>query len=88
MPQLAGPDVDDPLPVVVITTFVTDHVTGALRAGAKCFLLTDAGSDRLIQAIRVAAEGDASIAPQRHRPPARPPRRLQACHPPDNRSSP
>lgn len=62
--RLAGPDVDDPLAVVVITTFDTDdHVTGALRAGAKGFLLKDAGPDLLIQAIRAAAEGDALIAP-------------------------
>ena len=62
--QLAGPDVDDPLAIVVITTFDTDeHVTGALRAGAKGFLLKDAGPDLLVQAIRAAAEGDALIAP-------------------------
>lgn len=62
--QLAGPDVDDPLAVVVITTFDTDdHVTGALRAGAKGFLLKDAGPDLLVHAIRAAAEGDALIAP-------------------------
>lgn len=62
--QLAGPDVDDPLAVVVITTFDTDdHVTGALRAGARGFLLKDAGPDLLVHAIRAAAEGDALIAP-------------------------
>lgn len=62
--QLAGPDVDDPLAIVVITTFDTDdHVTGALKAGAKGFLLKDAGPDLLLQAVRAAAEGDAMIAP-------------------------
>jgi len=62
--RLAGPDVDDPLAVVVITTFDTDeHVTGALRAGAKGFLLKDAGPELLVQAIHAAAEGDALIAP-------------------------
>jgi DNA-binding NarL/FixJ family response regulator len=62
--QLAGPDVVDPLAVVVITTFDTDdHVTGALRAGAKGFLLKDAGPELLLHAIRAAAEGDALIAP-------------------------
>ncbi len=61
---LAGPDVADPLPVVVITTFDTDeYVSGALRAGAKGFLLKDAGPALLIQAIHAAAEGDALIAP-------------------------
>ncbi len=62
--RLAGPDVDDPLAVVIITTFDTDdHVTGALRAGAKGFLLKDAGPELLVQAIRAAADGDALIAP-------------------------
>ena len=61
---LAGPDVDDPMAVVIITTFDTDeYVTGALRAGAKGFLLKDAGPDLLIQAVHAAAEGDALIAP-------------------------
>lgn len=62
--QLAGPDVDDPLAVVVITTFDLDeYVHGALRAGARGFLLKDAGPDLLVQAIRAAASGDALIAP-------------------------
>ena len=62
--RLAGPSVDDPLAVVVITTFDTDeHVTGALKAGARGFLLKDAGPDMLVQAIHAAAEGDALIAP-------------------------
>ena len=61
---LAGPDVEDPFAVVVITTFDTDaYVTGALRAGAKGFLLKDAGPEMLVQAIHAAAEGDALIAP-------------------------
>jgi DNA-binding NarL/FixJ family response regulator len=62
--QLAGPDVDEPLAVVVITTFDLDeYVHGALRAGARGFLLKDAGPDLLTQAIHAAAEGDALIAP-------------------------
>src|ERR687886_1459176 len=62
--QLAGPDVDDPLPVVVITTFdLDDYVYGALKAGARGFLLKDAGPALLTQAIQVAAAGDALIAP-------------------------
>ena len=61
---LAGPEVGDPFAVVVITTFDTDaYVTGALRAGAKGFLLKDAGPELLVQAIHAAAEGDALIAP-------------------------
>lgn len=62
--RLAGPDVQDPMAIVIITTFDTDdHVTDALRAGAKGFLLKDAGPDLLVHAIRAAAEGDALIAP-------------------------
>ncbi len=61
---LAGPDVDDPFAVVVITTFDLDeYVHGALRAGARGFLLKDAGPDLLVQAIKAAASGDALIAP-------------------------
>jgi DNA-binding NarL/FixJ family response regulator len=62
--QIAGPDVADPLAVVVITTFDLDeYVYGALKAGARGFLLKDAGPDLLTQAIHAAAEGDALIAP-------------------------
>ncbi len=62
--QLAGPDVDDPLAVIVITTFDLDeYVHGALKAGARGFLLKDAGPALLVQAIHAAANGDALIAP-------------------------
>jgi DNA-binding NarL/FixJ family response regulator len=62
--QLAGPDVDDPLAVVVITTFDLDeYVHGALKAGARGFLLKDAGPTLLAQAIHAAADGDALITP-------------------------
>jgi len=62
--QLAGPEVDDPLAVVVITTFDLDgYVYGALKAGARGFLLKNAGPELLTQAIHAAAHGDALIAP-------------------------
>lgn len=62
--QLAGPEVTDPLPIVVITTFDLDeYVHGALKAGARGFLLKDAGPELLTQAIHAAANGDALIAP-------------------------
>ena len=62
--RLAGPDVADPVAVVVITTFDLDeYVLGALRAGARGFLLKDAGPQLLVQAVHAAAEGDALIAP-------------------------
>jgi DNA-binding NarL/FixJ family response regulator len=62
--QLAGLGVVDPMAVVVITTFDLDeYVHGALRAGARGFLLKDAGPELLLQAIHAAADGDALIAP-------------------------
>jgi len=62
--QLARPDVADPLPIVVITTFDLDeYVHGALKAGARGFLLKDAGPALLTQAIHAAANGDALIDP-------------------------
>ncbi|MCU1423771.1 MAG: DNA-binding response regulator [Microbacteriaceae bacterium] len=61
---LAGPGVEAPVAVVIITTFDLDeYVYAALRAGARGFLLKDAGSELLAQAVRVAASGDALIAP-------------------------
>ena len=62
--QLAGPEVAEPLAVVVITTFDLDeYVYGALKAGARGFLLKDAGAELLTQAVHAAARGDALIAP-------------------------
>ncbi len=62
--QLAGPQVTDPLAVVVITTFDLDeYVHAALKAGARGFLLKDSGPALLAQAVRAAASGDALIAP-------------------------
>ncbi len=63
--RLAGPEVEDPLAVVVITTFdLDDYVYAALKAGARGFLLKDAGPELLSEAIRAAAAGDALIAPR------------------------
>ncbi|GID91528.1 response regulator [Amorphoplanes digitatis] len=62
--QLAGPGTVDPMVVVVITTFDLDeYVYGALRAGARGFLLKDAGPELLVQAVRAARDGEALIAP-------------------------
>lgn len=62
--MLAGPGVAEPMAIVVITTFDLDeYVFAALRAGARGFLLKDAGSALLAQAVRASAQGDALIAP-------------------------
>ena len=62
--QLARPGVENPLAIVVITTFDLDeYVHGALKAGARGFLLKDAGPELLVQAIHAAANGDALISP-------------------------
>jgi len=62
--ELAGPDVADPIPVVVITTFDLDeYVYEALRSGARGFLLKNAGPTLLAEAVHAAARGDALIDP-------------------------
>jgi DNA-binding NarL/FixJ family response regulator len=51
--------------VVVLTTFgEDDYVARALRAGAAGFLLKDTPPDGLIQAVRVAAGGEAILSPK------------------------
>jgi DNA-binding NarL/FixJ family response regulator len=50
--------------VVILTTFdLDDYVYEALRCGASGFLLKDAPRADLIAAVRVAAAGDALLAP-------------------------
>jgi DNA-binding NarL/FixJ family response regulator len=50
--------------VLVLTTFDLDeHVYDALRAGASGFLLKDMTSERLFDAVRVVAAGEALLAP-------------------------
>ncbi|WP_089154947.1 response regulator [Micromonospora sp. NBS 11-29] len=61
---LAGPDVVDPVKVVVVTTFDQDeYVHTALRDGACGFLLKDSGPALLVEAVRAAHSGDALISP-------------------------
>ena len=67
--------------VLMLTTFdLNEYVYEALRAGASGFLLKDAPPERLVDAIRVVASGDALLAPSitrrvveefARRPPAR-----------------
>jgi DNA-binding NarL/FixJ family response regulator len=50
--------------VIILTTFdLDDYVYDALSAGASGFLLKDAGAERLFDAVRVVAGGDALLAP-------------------------
>ena len=61
---LAGPEVADPMAVVVVTTFDLDeYVYGALLAGARGFLLKDCGPELLTHAVRAAADGGSLVAP-------------------------
>jgi DNA-binding NarL/FixJ family response regulator len=63
--RLAGPGVEDPIDVIVVTTFdFDDYVFGALRAGAAGFLLKDASPETLLAAIRAVADGQGLIAPE------------------------
>jgi DNA-binding NarL/FixJ family response regulator len=50
--------------VIILTTFdLDDYVYDALSAGASGFLLKDAGAERLFEAVRVVADGEALLAP-------------------------
>ena len=79
--QLAGDGPDGPR-ILVLTTFDLDeYVYDALRAGASGFLLKDVTAERLFDAVRVIAAGDALLAPRvtrrligefARRPPANP----------------
>jgi DNA-binding NarL/FixJ family response regulator len=54
----------DPPKVLILTTFDLDeYVFDALRAGASGFLLKDATAERLFDAVRVVAAGQALLAP-------------------------
>ena len=62
--RLAGGGVQDPVRVLILTTFDLDeYVLSALRAGASGFLLKDVPPEDLVEAIQVVAAGDALLAP-------------------------
>jgi DNA-binding NarL/FixJ family response regulator len=59
---LCGPDVVDPIPVLILTTFdLDDYVFGALEAGVSGFLLKDAEPETITAAIRQVAAGNGTI---------------------------
>jgi DNA-binding NarL/FixJ family response regulator len=61
--QLAGPGLGGPR-ILILTTFDLDqYVYDALRAGASGFLLKDVTAERLFEAVRVIAAGDALLSP-------------------------
>jgi DNA-binding NarL/FixJ family response regulator len=61
--QLAGSGQQGPR-VLILTTFDLDeYVYDALRAGASGFLLKDVTAERLFDAVRVIAAGEALLAP-------------------------
>jgi DNA-binding NarL/FixJ family response regulator len=50
--------------IIMLTTFDLDeHVYAALGAGASGFLLKDVSAERLFDAVRVVASGEALLAP-------------------------
>lgn len=60
---LCGPDVTEPVPVLVLTTFdVDEYLFGALEAGASGFLLKDAEPDDIVAAVRSVAAGNGTLA--------------------------
>jgi DNA-binding NarL/FixJ family response regulator len=61
--QIVGREPDGPR-ILILTTFDLDeYVYDALRAGASGFLLKDVTAERLFDAVRVVAAGDALLAP-------------------------
>lgn len=61
--ELCGPGVDDPVPVLILTTFdVDDYLFGALEAGASGFLLKDAEPATVVEAVRSVAAGNGTLA--------------------------
>jgi len=62
--QLAGSGPDSGPRILILTTFDLDHyVYDALCAGASGFLLKDVTAERLFDAVRIIAAGDALLAP-------------------------
>ena len=61
--QLAGPGPGGPRILILTTIDLDQYVYDALRAGASGFLLKDVTAERLFDAVRVIAAGDALLSP-------------------------
>jgi len=62
--RLAGPGVEDPVKVLMVTMFDLDEdVVEAVRAGARGYLLKGSSAERLIEAVHAVAAGGAVLAP-------------------------
>jgi DNA-binding NarL/FixJ family response regulator len=67
MPEMDGIEATRQLPrqrVLILTTFgLDDYIIAALRAGASGFLLKDAPTSQVVDAVRAVAAGDAVLSP-------------------------
>jgi DNA-binding NarL/FixJ family response regulator len=67
MPEMDGIEATRQLPrqrVLILTTFgLDDYIIDALRAGASGFLLKDAPTAQVVDAVRAVAAGDAVLSP-------------------------
>src|SRR4051812_7245657 len=67
MPQMDGIEATRRLPrerILILTTFGLDeYIIAALRAGASGFLLKDAPTAQVVEAVRAVAAGDAVLSP-------------------------
>ena len=62
--RIAGPKVEHPPKILVVTTFNVDqYVYEALRAGASGFLLKDAPLTELVNGVRTVARGESLLSP-------------------------
>lgn len=60
--RLCGPEVSEPIPVLILTTFdVDEYLFGALEAGASGFMLKDAEPEDLMAGRRAVAAGEGTI---------------------------